>query len=60
MKTWNFNDKRHLYKTAKVIGLNRCYVSVRQWNEDTDKYLCVNPFGKLVWFDASELEDFGL
>lgn len=53
-------DKRHLYATAYVKGLNRCCVALTQYDPQHDRYLCLMPFGTHKWMDAAELERFCL
>jgi hypothetical protein len=50
--------KKHTYKTAYVIGLNRCCVGLLEYNARSEMYRCLMPFGNERWIPESELKDF--
>jgi hypothetical protein len=51
-------DKRHIFKTARHLGLNR-FCALRRWNPERDEYLCNFGF-RDVWIPARELAEFCL
>lgn len=53
-------DKRHLFSTAYVKGLNRCCVGLKAFREESGMFLCIMPFGNQRWMHESELERFVL
>ena len=53
-------DKRHLFSTAYVKGLNQCCVGLRRFNPATGMFLCLMPFGNERWIHENELERFVL
>lgn len=53
-------DKRRLFSTAYVKGLNQCCVGLRRFNPATGMFLCLMPFGNERWIHENELERFVL
>lgn len=53
-------DKRFFYRSAKLKGFYRGYVSIKKYDAADDTYLCVMPYGATRWVSADELESFCL
>jgi hypothetical protein len=52
--------KNHLYKTARIKGLNLCYVAIISYEPDNDSFFIKRPYGDYVWVPAADLESFCL
>ena len=57
----DYTKKEHLYKTAQIKGLHRCFVGIIEHNDEKDTYLCrIGGTLTTKWFHASELKQFCL